>query len=230
MTSSKKPRATRKHIKVKNHKIRRKSSRRWMERHLNDPFVREAKKMGYRSRAAFKLLDLDKKYNFIKPNHIILDLGAAPGGWCQIISEKLGAKSQKPKQLIAVDLLEMDFLPDLDFIQGDFNETSTHDAILEKLQGEKIDLVLSDMAPNTIGHASTDHLRILNLTEQAYLFALKFLKPDGKFVCKIFIGGHENEFLAQLKPKFEKVHMVKPASSRKESPEKYIVAVGFKGN
>lgn len=225
--SRKKPyRATRKHEKVK--KIKKNSSRRWLERQINDPYVRKARTLGMRSRSAFKLLELNDKFNFIKPNHVMLDLGAAPGGWCQVIEQTLDKKSQTPKKLIAVDLLEMDSVPHMEAIQGDFTSEETQQRILDILEGEKIDLILSDMAPNTIGHAATDHLRILALTELAYDFALKFLKKGGHFVCKIFIGGQENELLKEMKAQFEKVSMVKPDSSRKESPEKYIVALGFK--
>lgn len=202
---------------------RRKSgSNRWLERHLNDPYVREAQRAGYRSRAAFKLKELDEKLGLIKPGMSVIDLGAAPGGWCQVAVEKKAAK------IIALDLLPMDPIPGVTFLQMDFMNDEAPEALIVALGGGA-DIVLSDMAPNTTGHRNTDHLRIMMLAEAAYDFAAGVLKPGGAFVTKVFQGGAENELLQKLKGSFEKVRHIKPPASRKESSEQYVVATGFRG-
>jgi 23S rRNA (uridine2552-2'-O)-methyltransferase len=202
---------------------RRKSgSNRWLERHLNDPYVREAQRVGYRSRAAFKLKELDEKLGLIKPGMSVIDLGAAPGGWCQVAAEK------KAGRIIALDLLPMDPIPGVTFLQMDFMNDEAPEALVVALGGGA-DIVLSDMAPNTTGHRNTDHLRIMMLAEAAYDFAAGVLKPGGAFVTKVFQGGAQNELLQRLKKDFQTVRHIKPPASRKESSEQYVVATGFRG-
>ena len=209
-------------VRVKTARGRKNSSTRWLQRQLNDPYVREAQRLGYKSRAAFKLLELDEQLHLIKPGTIAVDLGAAPGGWCQVLNEK-GAK-----HIVAIDLIEITDVPDIHFIQMDFTDDTAPDTLIEMLDGQKPNLVLSDMAPNTVGHPKTDHLRTMALVEMAWDFALNTLDNGGHFVCKVFQGGTGKELLEQIKPHFETVKHVKPKASRKESPETYLVAMGFK--
>ena len=215
-----------KHERVKSAKGRKKSSTRWLERQLNDPYVKKANMDGYRSRAAYKLLDLNDKFRFLKPGMNILDLGAAPGGWCQVCAEICGGKSR----IIGLDLLEMDFLSGVEFAQMDFLAEDAPEQIMDMLGGDKLDLVISDMAPNTTGHKQTDHLRIMALCEEAAAFAFEVLKPGGGFVAKVFQGGADKDLLNSLKKNFEVVKHAKPDSSRKDSSESYVVALGFKEN
>lgn len=207
---------------VKTAKGRKGSSTNWLKRQLNDPYVAEAQRLGYRGRAAFKLKEMDEKLKILKPGMRVVDLGAAPGGWCQIATAK-GA------QVVAIDLLEMDEMADVDFIQMDFMDDDAPDRLKEMLGGHKAELVLSDMAPNTIGHKQTDHLRIMAVVEAAYLFATEVLEPDGTFIAKVFQGGAQNDLLAQMKQHFKTTKHIKPAASRKESSETYLIAQGFKG-
>ncbi len=201
-----------------------KSSRAWVQRQLNDPYVAEAQRLGYRSRAAFKILQLDEKCHFFRPGAVVVDLGAAPGGWSQIAAQKLGKKGT----IIAMDILEMKPLPDVEFLQGDFSDEEIQQKLLAMIGGRKVNLVMSDIAPNTIGHGRTDHLRIMALAEEAYVFARQVLAPGGAFVCKVFQGGADHKILTPLKQQFEKVRHIKPPASRKDSAEMYLVATGFR--
>ncbi len=209
-------------VSLKTAKSRTSASQRWLARQLNDPYVAAARRQGWRSRAAFKLLELDDRYHLIRPHARVLDLGAAPGGWTQVAVRR-GAAS-----VLAVDLLPIDPIHGATIIQGDFTEPDMPDRLTAELGG-KADLVLSDMAPNTTGHAATDHIRIVALAEMALDFALRILTPDGGFVAKVFQGGAEREMLATLKRHFSQVRHAKPPASRKESSELYVVALGFKG-
>ena len=205
-------------------KGRSKASQRWLERQLNDPYVRAARDKGLRSRAAFKLIEMDEKYRLLRPGGRVLDLGAAPGGWTQVAVERTAPNGG----VVAVDLLPMDPVPGAAIIQGDFQDEAVAAAALEALGGGA-DLVLSDMAPNTTGHGATDHLRIMGLAELALDAALKALSPGGGFVAKVFQGGGERAFLDALKRGFRAVRHVKPPASRKDSSELYVVATGFRG-
>ena len=212
--------------KVKTAKGRKGSSTRWLNRQLNDPYITKAEKEGYRGRAAYKLLELNEKLDFLKEDQVIVDLGAAPGGWCQIATSK-GAK------VIAIDLLQMDELADVDFIQMDFMDDDAPDklkAMIEQYNPDGLaDAVISDMAPNTTGHKQTDHLRIMAVVEAAYYFAKETLKPGGIFVAKVFQGGAQNTLLAEMKRDFKTIKHLKPPASRKESSEQYLVALDFRG-
>jgi 23S rRNA (uridine2552-2'-O)-methyltransferase len=203
---------------------RSESSRQWLQRHLNDPYVAAAQTEGYRSRAAFKLLQLDEKFKLLKPGLRVLDLGAAPGGWTQVTSKVIAKKGSK---LVALDILPMMPIEGVEILQMDFMDDDAPDR-LKELMGGPADLVLSDMAPNTTGHPGTDHIRIMALTEMAAHFALDILAPGGAFVCKFFQGGAEQEVLALLKKHFAKTRHAKPAASRAESSETYLVAQGFR--
>ena len=205
-------------------KSRSKASQRWLERQLNDPYVRAAQRQGLRSRAAFKLLELDEKHRLLRPGKRVLDLGAAPGGWTQVAVDRTAPGGR----VAAVDLLPMDPVPGAAIIRGDFQDESVAAAALEALGGTA-DLVLSDMAPNTTGHSATDHLRIMALAEVALDTALSALAPGGAFVAKVFQGGGERSFLDTLKRRFATVKHVKPPASRKDSSELYVVATGFRG-
>ena len=207
--------------KVKHAKGRKESSVRWLERHLNDPYVIKAQKEGYRSRAAYKMKEMDDKYGILKPGMAVVDLGAAPGGWCQIALEK------KCAPIVAIDLLEMDPLPGVNFMQLDFMDDSAPEKLKAGL-GELADVVLSDIAHNTTGHRDTDHLKIMALVEAAYYFAIEILKPGGTFVAKVFQGGTETALLNEIKKSFMKVQHVKPPASRKDSSEMYLLATGFR--
>lgn len=206
--------------KVRTAKGRKNSSTRWLKRQLNDPYIDLAEKHGYRGRAAFKLKEMNEKLDCLKPGMKVIDLGAAPGGWCQIATE-LGAS------VVAIDLLEMDEMPDVQFFQMDFMDDEAPDVLKEALDG-LADVVLSDMAPNTTGHKQTDHLRIMAVVEAAYYFALEVLKPDGVFIAKVFQGGAQDQLLKEMKTRFKSVKHIKPPASRKESAEQYVVATGFK--
>jgi len=207
--------------KIKTAKGRKISSIRWIERQLNDPYVTQAKKDGYRSRAAYKLLEIDEKAKILKKGQSVVDLGAAPGGWCQVAAAK-GCN------VVAIDLLEMDEIPGVTFFQMDFMEDDAPGVLIDALGGAGADVVLSDMAHNTVGHRNTDHTKIMLLVEAAYDFAIEILKPHGAFVAKVFQGGTETELLSRMKKDFKVVKHIKPPSSRKESPETYVVATGFR--
>lgn len=209
--------------RVKKARGRKISSTRWLQRQLNDPYVAEAKKRGYRSRAAFKLIQLDDKFRILKRGARVVDLGAAPGGWSQVAAERCGSDHT----VVAVDILEMGALRGVVFLQLDFLEDGADDKVADALTG-KADVVLSDMAAPTTGHASTDHLRITAMAEIALDFAKRVLAPGGTFVCKLFQGGAERELLEQLKRDFASVRHAKPDASRRDSAETYLVAMGFR--
>jgi 23S rRNA (uridine2552-2'-O)-methyltransferase len=209
---------------VKSARRRKPSSTEWLNRQLNDPYVAEAKRLGYRSRAAFKLLQLDERFRLFKPGARIVDLGCAPGGWAQVAVERVGPSGT----VVGLDLLAADPVPGATLLAGDFADPATAGHITEMLGGPA-DLVLSDMAAPTTGHAPTDHLRIIALAEEAFAFAETILRPGGGFVAKVFQGGTEGELLAMLKRAFAEVRHAKPAASRAESAETYVVAKGFRG-
>lgn len=197
------------------------ASQRWLARQLNDPYVRAAQAQGYRSRAAFKLIELDDKFKLIGARARVVDLGAAPGGWAQVAVQRGAAR------VVGVDLLPMDPVPGAQILEADFTDPAMPER-LRSLLGGPADLVMSDMAPNTTGHAATDHIRIMGLAEMALHFAIETLAPGGRFVAKVFQGGSERDMLAQMKQRFAKVSHAKPPASRKESSELYVVAIGFR--
>lgn len=213
-------------IKVKKPAKRSHSSQLWLERQLNDPYVKRAREMGYRSRAAFKLAEMDERYKFLKPGQKLVDLGCAPGGWCQVSGAKVGLDKGKGK-IIGIDLLPVDPIPHVDLIQLDFMTEEAPALLMEKLGG-KADGVMSDMAANTTGHKKTDHLRIIGLAEAAVEFANDVLTPGGFFLAKLFQGGDSANLLAQLKRDFTLVRNIKPAASRADSSELYVLATGFR--
>ena len=215
------------HVTVKTGGKRKLSSKLWLERQLNDPYVAKAKREGYRSRAAYKLIEIDDKYRILKPGMSVVDLGAAPGGWSQIAARRVGAADGKGK-VIAVDVLEMPEIAGVSFAQLDFLAEDAPEK-LRAMIGGRADAVLSDMAANTTGHRKTDQLRILGLVEGAAVFASEVLNPGGTFLAKAFQSGADAELLAQLKRDFSSVRHVKPASSRKDSSERYVLATGFRG-
>lgn len=215
------------HVTVKTGGKRKLSSKLWLERQLNDPYVAQAKREGYRSRAAYKLIEIDDKYHFLKSGQTVVDLGAAPGGWSQIAAKRVGTANGKGK-VIAIDLLEMPEIPGVTFAQLDFLSDAAPARLLEMIGG-RADVVLSDMAPNTTGHRKTDQLRILGLVEGAAAFAAEVLNPGGTFVAKVFQSGADAELVTQLKRDYATVKHVKPASSRQDSSERYVLAMGFRG-
>lgn len=208
--------------KIKTARGRKNSSILWLERQLTDPYVQKAHKEGYRSRAAYKLLEIDEKLGgVIKPDMLIVDLGAAPGGWCQVATQK-GAK------VVAIDLLPVDPMDNMIFFQMDFMDDDAPATLIDAMGGAGADMVISDIAHNTIGHRNTDHLKIMMLVEAAYDFAIDVLKQDGLFIAKVFQGGTQGELLTRMKQDFKTVKHIKPPASRKESPETYVVAQGFR--
>ena len=211
-------------VKLKTAKGRKASSQRWLERQLNDPYVRDAKIKGYRSRAAFKLIELDKKFHFLRKGARVLDLGAAPGGWSQIAVARVGDTGK----VVAMDILDMEPLAGAEVFKADMLAPETP-ALLKGALGGPADLVLSDMAAPTTGHRPTDHLRTMSLLEAALDMADAVLKPGGTFVGKVFQGGATGELLARIKRSFADVKHVKPPASRAESVELYLVATGFRG-
>ena len=213
--------------RVKTARKRSLSSTLWLERQLNDPYVARAKREGYRSRAAYKLLEMEERYHLFKPGQRIVDLGAAPGGWSQIAAARVKAKEGRGR-IIAVDLLDMEPIPGVDFAVLDFNDEDAPERIKVMLGGQA-DGVLSDMAANATGHKQTDHLKIVALAELAADFAGEALAPGGFFVAKVLQGGTEGQLLARLKRDFASVRHVKPAASRAGSAELYVLATGFRG-
>jgi 23S rRNA (uridine2552-2'-O)-methyltransferase len=215
-------------VRVKTGKSRSLSSKLWLERQLNDPYVARAKREGYRSRAAYKLIEIDDKHRLLKPGARVVDLGAAPGGWSQVAAKRIKA-GEGGGRIVAIDLLDMGTMPGVDFLQLDFLDPSAPDKLKERLGGPA-DVVLSDMAANATGHRKTDHLKIMALAEAAAEFAGEVLAPGGAFLCKVLQGGTEATLLAQLKRDFTSVKHVKPSASRADSAELYLLATGFRGH
>ncbi|MEP1441955.1 MAG: RlmE family RNA methyltransferase [Hyphomicrobiales bacterium] len=216
------------HVRVKTAKKRSNSSAQWLERQLNDPYVAQAKRDGYRSRAAYKLIEIDEKHKLLRSGMRIVDLGAAPGGWSQIAAKRLGSNSDNPL-VVGIDYLDVDPIAGVALLKMDFLDDEAPDALMQAIGGRKPDLVMSDMAAPTTGHKQTDHIRTLHLCEVAFDFAKQNLAPGGDFLAKVFRGGTEQTLLKDLKANFEKIYHIKPPSSRKESPELYVLAKGFKG-
>jgi len=214
-------------VRLKKARNRTASSQRWLERQLNDPYVAAAKREGFRSRAAYKLIEIDDKYHILKPGHRVVDLGAAPGGWSQIAAERVQSVSGRG-QVIAIDILDMEPVAGVQSAKLDFMDDGAEIWLKEQLKGEAADVVLSDMAAPTVGHASTDHLRIMMLAEAAASFACDVLGPGGAFLCKVFQGGTERDLLDLLKRRFAIVRHIKPPASRSDSAELYVLATGFK--
>lgn len=202
------------------------SSRRWLDEHFNDPYVQKAKKEGYRSRAVYKLIELNQKDNFIKKGMTVVDLGAAPGSWCEILKELVGVNGK----IIALDILPMSPLPGVTIIEGDFSEESVHQQLLDTLEGQSVDLVLSDMATNTSGMKAVDQPRAMHLVELALDFAEQNLSSQGTFVIKVFQGEGFDNFLLKCRSLFKRVVIRKPQASRLRSPEVYLIGMQLKNN
>ena len=219
-------------VKVKSARGRKLSSTRWLERQLNDPYVRRAKDEGYRGRAAFKILELDDKYRFLVPGARVVDLGCAPGGWCQVAVKRVNALGEKQGKavgtVLGIDLQEVDPIPGAELHVLDFMEDGADDKVKDWLGG-KADVVISDMAAASSGHKQTDHLRIIALCEAAAELAFDVLEEGGTFVAKVLAGGAESGLQTLLKQRFDKVANVKPPASRSDSSEKFVVAKGFRG-
>lgn len=211
------------HVRVKTARNRSAQSTRWLQRQLNDPYVKKAKAEGWRSRAAFKLIELDEKFGLLKKARHVVDLGIAPGGWTQVVRKQI-----PQAKVVGIDLLPVDPIEGAIIFEMDFMDEAA-DAKLAEALGEAPDLILSDMAANTVGHAQTDHLRTMGLVEAAAWFAVEHLRPGGAFVAKVFAGGTDSTLLAMLKKNFTTVKHAKPPASRKGSVEWYVVAQGFKG-
>lgn len=214
-------------VRVKTARGRTTSSQKWLQRQLNDPYVARAKREGWRSRAAYKLIEMDEKVHFLKRGMRVVDLGAAPGGWSQVAARKIGLAEGQGK-VVAIDLLEMESIPGVQFAQLDFLTPEAPERLLEMLGGPA-DLVMSDMAANATGHKQTDHLKIVGLVELAADFARQVLAPGGVFVAKVLQGGTEGVLLADLKRDFSQVRHIKPPASRADSAELYVLATGFRG-
>ena len=215
--------------RLKDEKRRTLSSRTWLERQLSDPYVARAKREGFRSRAAYKLAEIDDKYRLLKPGGRVVDLGAAPGGWSEISARRVGSSGR----VIALDILDMKPIPGVEFLKLDFLDAAAPESLKARLGGKaqgKVDVVLSDMAANATGHRQTDHLRIMALAEAATAFAREVLAPGGAFLCKVLQGGTEATLLAELKREFEAVRHVKPPASRSDSAELYLLARGYRGS
>lgn len=208
---------------IKTAKGRKVSSTRWLTRQLNDPYVALAKQKGYRSRASFKIIEIDEKFKIFKKGHKVLDLGCAPGGWSQVISKKVG-----PNNVLGLDILPVEPISGVKIIQQDFLAPEAEKVLTDEIGGEKYDVVMSDMAANTTGNKGVDHIRTSALVEEAFNFSLKILKEGGTFIAKVFQGGTEPQLFKKMKDNFKSVKHFKPNSSRKESVEMYVVAQGFK--
>jgi 23S rRNA (uridine2552-2'-O)-methyltransferase len=215
------------HVTVKSGGKRKLSSKLWLERQLNDPYVTRAKREGLRSRAAYKLIEIDDKYHFLKAGMTVVDLGAAPGGWSQVAAKRIGLASGKGR-VVAIDLMEMPEIAGVTFAQLDFLESTAPERLIAMI-GARADVVMSDMAANTTGHRKTDQLRMVGLIETSAVFAAEVLKPGGTFLAKTFQSGADAELMAQLKRDFSSVRHVKPAASRQDSSERYVLAMGFRG-
>jgi 23S rRNA (uridine2552-2'-O)-methyltransferase len=219
-------------VRLKTAKQRTASSQRWLERQLNDPYVAAAKREGYRSRSAFKLIEIDDKHRLLKPGARVVDLGAAPGGWSQVAAERVRAvegSGHSRGQVVAIDLLELEPIPGVAFAHLDFMDASAPARLRAMLREGRADIVLSDMAAQGTGHTRTDHLRIMGLAEAAAEFACEVLVPGGAFLCKVLQGGTERELLERLKRAFTSVRHIKPPASRSGSAELYVLATGFRG-
>ena len=214
-------------VRLKKKRGRTTQQARWLERQLNDPFVRLAKEKGYRSRAAFKLIGIDDEFHLLKPGMRVVDLGAAPGGWSQVAAQRVRA-AEGQGRVVAIDVHGMEPIPGVVILHKDFYDDDAPRALMQALGGAA-DVVLSDMAAHATGHRQTDHLRVMALAEAAADFARQVLRPGGAFVAKVLRGGTENELLAALKRDFEKVRHFKPAASRPDSAELFVVATGFRG-
>ena len=209
-------------------KKRKPSSQRWLQRHLSDPYVAEARRQGYRARSAFKLIELDERHRLLKAGLSVVDLGAAPGGWTEVAVQRVRAGAPHGGRVLALDLLPMDPISGAAIVAGDFLDETVAERLKHELAGPA-DVVLSDMAPSSTGHPGTDHLRIMALAEAAFAFARAVLAPGGAFVCKVFQGGTEAILLKEIKQCFAAVRHAKPPSSRPESAETYLIATGFRG-
>jgi len=215
-------------VKVKSAKGRKISSTRWLQRQLNDPYVQRAKDDGLRSRAAYKLIEMDDQYKLIQPGMTVIDLGAAPGGWSQVAAKR--ANSIKGKgQVVAIDISAMEPLPGVEVIHLDFMDDDAPNQLIKALKKDAVDIVMSDMAEPATGHKQTDHLRIIGLAEAALEFAIEVLKPEGVFLAKVLQGGTEQDLLNLMKKNFKKTRHIKPQASRADSSELYVMATGFKG-
>ena len=215
-------------VRVKTAKGRKLSSTRWLQRQLNDPYVEEAKRQGYRSRAAFKLIEIDDKHRLLKPGGVVIDLGAAPGGWSQVAAARVKAGEGKG-QVIAADLNDIEPVPGVTFMQVDVTDAEAGEMIREALGGARADLVLSDMAASATGHRQTDHLRVVALAEAALDIAEDVLKPGGAYLAKVLQGGASGDLLTRLRRGFSKVAHVKPKASRQGSSEVYVLGTGYRG-
>jgi 23S rRNA (uridine2552-2'-O)-methyltransferase len=215
-------------VRVKTARQRSASSQRWLERQLNDPYVAAARREGYRSRAAFKLIEIDDRARLLAPGKRVVDLGAAPGGWAQVAAARVRAAEGRG-QVVAIDLLPVEPIAGVEVLQLDFMDAAAPERLRALLRGGRADVVLSDMAAQGTGHARTDHLRIMGLAEAAAEFACDVLGPGGAFVCKVFQGGTERTLLDRLKRAFASVRHIKPPASRAESAELYVVATGLRG-
>ncbi len=214
--------------RVKSARGRKLSSTRWLQRQLNDPYVAEAQRLNLRSRAAFKLIELDEKFGFLKPGARIIDLGCAPGGWTLVASERVKAGKPGGGVVVGMDLQEVDPVPNATTICHDFMDDDAPDILKKALNGPA-DVVLSDMAAKATGHTATDHMRIMDLCELALMFAREVLSPDGIFVAKVLQGGTEHQLLAEMRKLFKTVKHAKPPASRSDSAEMYVIAIGFRG-
>ncbi len=219
-------------VRVKTGKGRTVSQKLWLERQFNDPYVHEAKKLGFRSRAAFKLSEIDDKYKFLKPGGYVVDLGAAPGGWSQVSAQRVKSVDgvgEKQGRVVAIDMHGMDEISGVTIFKKDFYDEDTPTLLIEALSGKKADVVLSDMASHATGHRQTDHINIIALVEAGYDFARQILKPGGTYLAKVLRGGTENQLLALMKKDFRVVRHVKPMASRDDSAELFVLATGFRG-
>jgi len=215
-------------VRVKTAKGRKLASTRWLQRQLNDPYVEEAKRQGYRSRAAFKLIEIDDKHHLLKPGKMVIDLGAAPGGWSQVAADRVGAVAGKGT-VIAADLTDIEPIAGVTFMVLDISDAEAEARIRDALHGDRADVVLSDMAASSTGHRSTDHLRVIALAEAALDVAEDTLKPGGAYLAKVLQGGAGQDLVTRLKQGFAKVAHIKPKASRADSSEVYVLATGFRG-
>ncbi len=216
------------HVRLKKARKHSPSSQRWLERQLNDPYVAAAQREGWRSRAAYKLMEIDDKHRFLKPGKVVVDLGAAPGGWSQVAAQRVQSAAGKG-QVVAIDYLEFEPIPGVEIVHLDFMAEDAEDRLKALLRDGHADIVLSDMAAPTTGHTRTDHLRIMGLAEAAAYFAFDVLSPGGVFLAKVLQGGTERELLDLLKRKFQTVRHIKPPASRADSAELYVLATGYRG-